>query len=63
MVAFKSVLRGVGKLSVDEANCAPISIVRGEVLGEAVQTVMRKAGHENPYEAEELTRGAHHRRD
>jgi adenylosuccinate lyase len=30
-----------------------------EVLAEPIQTVMRKAGHENPYEKlKELTRGA-----
>jgi adenylosuccinate lyase len=58
LLALKSTLKGIGKLSVNEdrlqvdlANC-------WDVLAEPVQTVMRKAGLENPYEQlKELTRG------
>jgi adenylosuccinate lyase len=59
VVAFKSTLRGLGKLSVDETKLLADLDNSWEVLGEAVQTVMRKAGHDNPYEKlKELTRGA-----
>ncbi|KEO82514.1 adenylosuccinate lyase [Tumebacillus flagellatus] len=58
-LALQSALRGLGQLSInlqaleDDLNHA------WEVLAEPVQTVMRKAGHDNPYEKlKELTRGA-----
>jgi adenylosuccinate lyase len=57
-IALNSTLRGLGKISVDERVLASDLDNAWEVLGEAVQTVMRKAGHENPYEKlKELTRG------
>jgi adenylosuccinate lyase len=57
--ALKSTLRGLGKLSLDERVLERDLDNSWEVLGEAVQTVMRKAGHDNPYEKlKELTRGA-----
>ena len=50
--------RGLGALSLDEAALARDLADNPEVLGEAVQTVMRKFGHANPYEQlKELTRG------
>jgi len=59
VVALKSAIRGVGKLSLNEKTLADDLENSWEVLGEAVQTVMRKAGHDNPYEKlKELTRGA-----
>jgi adenylosuccinate lyase len=59
LLALKSAVRGVGKLSLGEAALADDLDNSWEVLGEAVQTVMRKAGHANPYEKlKELTRGA-----
>ena len=50
--------RGLGALSLDEAALSRDLADNPEVLGEAVQTVMRKFGHANPYEQlKELTRG------
>ncbi len=58
-IAVNSALRGLRKLSVDKATLERDLDAVWEVLGEAVQTVMRKAGHDNPYEKlKELTRGA-----
>ena len=59
VVALRSALRGLGKVSVDDAVLNRDLNHAWEVLGEAIQTVMRKAGHENPYEKlKALTRGA-----
>ncbi len=59
LLALQSARRGLGKISVDEAALRRDLDDSWEVLGEAVQTVMRKAGIENPYEKlKELTRGA-----
>jgi adenylosuccinate lyase len=59
VVALSSVKRGLKKLEANEAKLSDDLDDAWEVLGEAVQTVMRKAGHENPYEKlKELTRGA-----
>jgi adenylosuccinate lyase len=58
-LAIKSARRGLGQLTLNEAALALDLSSTWEVLGEAVQTVMRKAGHENPYEKlKELTRGS-----
>jgi adenylosuccinate lyase len=52
------VLRGVGKLEADDAHMRAELDAHWEVLGEAVQTVMRRYGIEKPYEKlKELTRG------
>jgi len=58
VIALQSLLKGVGKLRVNEdAIYADISAA-WEVLAEAVQTVMRRYGIENPYEKlKALTRG------
>jgi adenylosuccinate lyase len=58
VIAYNSLLRGLGKLTVNEAALASDLDRAWEVLGEAVQTVMRKHGHANPYEQlKALTRG------
>ncbi len=64
LLAVRSALRGLGKIEVDEA------VMRGEledaweVLAEAVQTVMRKRGGDDPYDQlKALTRGARIDRD
>ncbi|HEX8237485.1 MAG TPA: adenylosuccinate lyase [Abditibacteriaceae bacterium] len=58
LIALGSALRGLKKLSLDERVLANDLDNSWEVLGEAVQTVMRKAGLQNPYEKlKELTRG------
>jgi adenylosuccinate lyase len=57
-IALRSAARGLGKLSVSPEALGRDLADAWEVLAEAVQTVMRKAGHENPYERlKELTRG------
>jgi adenylosuccinate lyase len=58
-LALQSALRGLSQLEVNKGVLAADLDNAWEVLGEAVQTVMRKEGHENPYEKlKELTRGA-----
>ena len=58
MIAYHSVLKGLSKLKLNEHNLADDLDQAWEVLAEPIQTVMRKAGIENPYEKlKELTRG------
>ncbi len=58
MIAYKSTLKGIGKLQLNENNLAGDLDSAWEVLAEPIQTVMRKAGIEKPYEKlKELTRG------
>jgi adenylosuccinate lyase len=58
LIAYASSRRGLGKLEVNEKILAADLDANWEVLGEAVQTVMRRYGLENPYEQlKELTRG------
>jgi adenylosuccinate lyase len=59
LLAIRSALRGLDALSVNREVLAGDLNEAWEVLAEPVQTVMRKHGHENPYEKlKELTRGA-----
>lgn len=58
LIAWKSVQRGMGKLELSEQALQKDLDHEWEVLGEAVQTVMRRYGLPNPYEQiKELTRG------
>jgi adenylosuccinate lyase len=58
LLALDSLARGIGKLEVNHAALAADLDASWEVLGEAVQTVMRRYGLPNPYEQlKELTRG------
>ncbi len=58
VIALKSVDKGLGKLQADPDAIARDIDNSWEVLGEAVQTVMRRYGIENPYEKlKALTRG------
>jgi adenylosuccinate lyase len=58
MIALQSLLKGVGKLQVNETAIQEDISEAWEVLAEAVQTVMRRYGVENPYEKlKALTRG------
>jgi adenylosuccinate lyase len=58
MIALQSLLKGVGKLQVNEDVIRADVAEAWEVLAEAVQTVMRRYGIENPYEKlKALTRG------
>ena len=57
-LALKSILNGLGKVAVDKQAIASDLENAWEILGEALQTVMRKAGYENAYELmKDLTRG------
>ena len=57
-LALKSILNGLGKVAIDKQAIASDLENAWEILGEAVQTVMRKAGYENAYEhMKDLTRG------
>jgi adenylosuccinate lyase len=58
MIAYRSTLKGMGKLKLNEQKLALDLDQAWEVLAEPIQTVMRKAGIEKPYEKlKELTRG------
>lgn len=58
IIAVQSVLKGLGKLDTDSSVIAADLDKSWEVLGEAVQTVMRRYGIPEPYEKlKELTRG------
>ena len=58
MIAYASLLKGLGKLQVNEQKLAEDLNNSWEVLAEPIQTVMRLYGIENPYEQlKELTRG------
>ncbi len=58
MIAYKSTLKGLSKLKLNEHNLAKDLDNAWEILAEPIQTVMRKAGIEKPYEKlKELTRG------
>ena len=57
-IAYQSTLKGLGKLKLNEQNLADDLDNAWEVMAEPIQTVMRKAGIEKPYEKlKELTRG------
>ncbi len=57
-IAYDSALKGIGKLELNAACIAADLDASWEVLGEAIQTVMRRYGIEKPYEKlKELTRG------
>jgi adenylosuccinate lyase len=59
LLALVALGRGLNKLELNEAKLSSDLDGAWEVLAEPIQTVMRKAGHENPYEKlKELTRGA-----
>ena len=58
LIGFDALLRGLGKLEVNPERLAADLDANWEVLGEAVQTVMRRHGLPNPYEQlKALTRG------
>jgi len=58
LLAIRSTLRGLGKLAVDPDRIAADLSATHAVLAEAVQTVMRRFGIDEPYEKlKSLTRG------
>ena len=57
-IALQSLMRGIGKLEVDDRRLQEDLDANWEVLAEPIQTVMRRYGVEKPYEKlKELTRG------
>ncbi len=64
LIALQSFCKGMEKIAVDEARLAADLDDNWEVLGEAVQTVMRRYGIEQPYEKlKAMTRGKRIDRD
>jgi len=58
LLAIRSIRRGLGKLAVDPERIAADLDANQAVLAEAIQTVMRRHGIEEPYEKlKSLTRG------
>jgi adenylosuccinate lyase len=58
MIAYSSVLKGLERIEPDEKRLAQDLDLNWEVLGEAIQTAMRRHGLENPYEQlKALTQG------
>jgi len=58
LIAWRALLRGLGKIEADPARIQMDVANASEVLGEAVQTVLRAAGVANGYELlKEFTRG------
>ncbi len=58
LIAYQSTLKGLGKLKLNQERLARDLDQAWEVLAEPIQTVMRKAGIDKPYEKlKELTRG------
>lgn len=58
LVAYRSILKGMGKLAVDSGRLAADLEANQEVLAEAIQTLMRRHGLDNAYETlKDLTRG------
>ena len=58
LIAYQSLLKGLGKVEVHPANLLKDLDANWEVLAEPIQTVMRMHGVESPYEKlKELTRG------
>ncbi len=57
VIALKSLLRGIGKLELDERAIANDLGENWAVVAEAIQTILRREGYPNPYEAlKDLTR-------
>lgn len=58
IIAYKSFLRGLSKLEVNESEIHSDLEKHPEVLAEAIQTILRRENYPRPYEAlKELTRG------
>ena len=58
LLAQTSLLKGLGKLQVNHSAIASDLDANWAVLGEAIQTILRREGYANPYEKlKDLTRG------
>ena len=57
LIAFSSLNKGINKLIINEKNIAADLEKNWAVVAEAIQTILRREGYPNPYEAlKELTR-------
>lgn len=57
-IAIKSVIKGLGKLVLNKETISLALNANWAVVAEALQTILRREGYPNPYEAlKELTRG------
>jgi len=57
IIAFSSLNKGIGKLLINEAHIAADLEKNWAVVAEAIQTILRREGYPNPYEAlKDLTR-------
>jgi len=57
LIAFAALNKGINKLLINEANIAADLEKNWAVVAEAIQTILRREGYPNPYEAlKELTR-------
>jgi adenylosuccinate lyase len=64
LIAYQASLKGIGKLELNRQRLAEDLDRSWEVLAEAIQTVMRRHGIEQPYEKlKDLTRGRDMNRD
>jgi adenylosuccinate lyase len=58
LIAYKSLLRGIDKLLLNEATIAQDLDDNWAVVSEAIQTILRREGYTNPYEVlKDMTRG------
>ncbi len=58
IIAFQSILKGLGKLQLNEAKLEEDLEKNWMVVAEAIQTILRREGYPEPYEAlKALTRG------
>jgi adenylosuccinate lyase len=58
LVAWQSILKGLGKLELNEVKLQADLTEQWVVIAEGIQTILRREGHPNPYELlKDLTRG------
>ena len=58
MIAFQAIAKGLGKLILNEPRLQTDLDANWAVVAEAIQTILRREGYPQPYEAlKELTRG------
>jgi len=58
MIAFRSLLKGIDKLILNEEKLAKDLDDNWAVISEAIQTILRRENYPDPFEAlKELTRG------
>jgi adenylosuccinate lyase len=58
LIAYKSLLKGISKLILNETKLSADLEENWAVVTEAIQTILRREGYPNPYESlKDLTRG------